>query len=93
MMTIRRRLLSLLLPALALLMLIGGVIDYRVAILTTRNAYDQALANTAAAFAANMRIEDGQLRFMPAGAGGALDNAASKAATVGAAKEVPRTSA
>jgi hypothetical protein len=38
MMTIRRRLLLLLLPALALLMLIGGVVDYRVAVATTRNA-------------------------------------------------------
>jgi two-component system sensor histidine kinase TctE len=76
MMTIRRRLLSLLLPALALLMVIGGVVDYRVAILTTRNAYDQALANTAAAFAANIRLEDGRLRFMPAGAGGALESGA-----------------
>ncbi len=76
MMTIRRRLLSLLLPALALLMLVGGVVDYRVAILTTRNAYDQALANTAAAFAANIRLEDRQLRFMPAGAGGALESGA-----------------
>ena len=86
-MTIRRRLLSLLLPALALLMLIGGVVDYRVAILTTRNAYDQALANTAAAFAASLRIEDGQLRFLPAGAGGALESGAIYA-IVGPAREL-----
>jgi len=86
-MTIRRRLLSLLLPALAVLMLIGGVVDYRVAILTTQNAYDQALANTAAAFAANIRIEDGKLRFMPAGAGGALESGAIYA-IVGPAREL-----
>lgn len=86
-MTIRRRLLSLLLPALALLMLIGGVVDYRVAILTTRNAYDQALANTAAAFAAALRMEEGQVRFLPAGAGGALESGAIYA-IVGPAREL-----
>lgn len=73
MMTVRRRLLLLLLPALALLMLIGGAVDYRVAVVTTRNAYDRALANTALALAANLRVEDGQLRFSRAGASGALE--------------------
>jgi two-component system sensor histidine kinase TctE len=68
-MTIRRRLLLLLLPALALLMLIGGVVDYRVAVATTRNAYDRALAQTALALAADIRAEDGQVRFERARAG------------------------
>jgi two-component system sensor histidine kinase TctE len=72
MMTIRRRLLLMLLPALALLMVIGGAVDYRVAVVTTRNAYDRALANTAWALAANIRADDGQLRFSRAGAGDAL---------------------
>ncbi len=71
-MTIRRRLLLMLLPALALLMLIGGVVDYRVAVATTRNAYDRALASTALALAADVRLEDGQLRFERTDAGGAL---------------------
>jgi two-component system, OmpR family, sensor histidine kinase TctE len=73
MMTVRRRLLLLLLPALALLMLIGAVVDYRVAVVTTRNAYDHALANTALALAANLQVDDGRLRFSRAGASGALE--------------------
>jgi two-component system, OmpR family, sensor histidine kinase TctE len=58
--TIRQRLLLLLLPALALLMLLGGVADYWIAVATTRNAYDQALASAALAAAASLRSEDGQ---------------------------------
>jgi two-component system sensor histidine kinase TctE len=73
MMTIRRRLLLLLLPALAILMLLGGVVDYWIAVATTRNAYDRALANTAFALAANIRIENQRLRFSPPDAGSALD--------------------
>ena len=65
MMTIRRRLLLLLLPALALLMLIGGVVDYRMAVATTRNAYDRALANTALALAANIRVEEQAAAIQP----------------------------
>jgi len=72
MMTIRRRLLLLLLPALALLMLIGGIVDYWIAAATTRNAYDRALANTAFALAADIRVEDGQLKFRPPAVGTAL---------------------
>lgn len=71
-MTIRRRLLLMLLPALAVLMLIGGAVDYRMAVVTTRNAYDRALANTALALAASMRTEEGQLRFSRAVAGEVL---------------------
>jgi len=71
--TIRRRLLLLLLPALAILMLIGGVVDYRVAVATTRNAYDRALANAALALAANLRVDEGtRLRINPTAAGNAL---------------------
>jgi two-component system sensor histidine kinase TctE len=73
MMTIRRRLLLLLLPALAILMLIGGVVDYWVAVATTRNAYDRALANTAFALAGTLRVENQRLRFSPPAAGSALD--------------------
>jgi two-component system sensor histidine kinase TctE len=73
MMTIRRRLLLLLLPALALLMLIGGVVDYRVAVATTRNAYDRALANTALVLASEIRLDDQRLRFHAA-TGEALDD-------------------
>jgi two-component system sensor histidine kinase TctE len=58
--TIRQRLLLLLLPALALLMLLGGVADYWIAVATTRNAYDQALASAALAAAASLRSEDGK---------------------------------
>src|SRR5450755_4506594 len=73
MMTIRRRLLLLLLPALAILMLIGGVVDYWVAVATTRNAYDRALANTAFALAGTLRVENQRLRFSPPAAGSTLD--------------------
>ncbi len=73
-MTIRRRLLLMLLPALALLMLIGGIVDYRVAVATTRNAYDRALAQTALALAADIRVDDGQPRFARTDAGGTLQD-------------------
>ena len=61
--TIRRRLLLLLLPALAVLMFLGGVVDYWVASATTRDAYDQALASSAQAAAASVRTEGGQLEI------------------------------
>ena len=66
MMTIRRRLLLLLLPALAILMLLGGLADYWIAVATTRNAYDQALAGAAMAAAASMRSDDGKLQISAA---------------------------
>jgi two-component system, OmpR family, sensor histidine kinase TctE len=72
MMTIRRRLLLLLLPALALLMLIGGAVDYWIAAATTRDAYDRALANTAFALAADIRIEGQRLVFRPPAIGRTL---------------------
>lgn len=62
MMTIRRRLLLLLLPALAILMFVGGIVDYWVAVATTTRAYDRALASTAMAIEANLRINDNRSR-------------------------------
>ena len=65
MMTIRRRLLLLLLPALAILMLLGGLVDYWIALATTQNAYDQALASTAFAAAAYVTFDQGKAAFTP----------------------------
>ena len=65
MMTIRRRLLLLLLPALAILMLVGGLVDYWIALATTQNAYDQALASTAFAAAAYVNFDQGKAAFTP----------------------------
>jgi two-component system sensor histidine kinase TctE len=73
MMTIRRRLLLMLLPALAILMLIGGLADYWVAVASTRNAYDHALANSAFALTATIRVENQRLRFFAPAAEGAFD--------------------
>jgi two-component system, OmpR family, sensor histidine kinase TctE len=64
-MTIRRRLLLLLLPALAILMLLGGLVDYWIALATTQNAYDQALASTAFAAAAYVNFDNGKAVFTP----------------------------
>src|ERR1700722_10224844 len=64
--TIRQRLLLLLLPALAILMLLGGLADYWIAVATTRNAYDQALASVAVAAAASLRSDDGKLQISAA---------------------------
>ena len=66
MMTIRQRLLLLLLPALAILMLLGGLADYWIAVATTRNAYDQALASVAVAAAGSLRSDDGKLQISAA---------------------------
>ncbi len=64
--TVRQRLLLMLLPALALLMLFGGVVDYWIAVATTQKAYDGALASTALASAAYLHVDDGRLEFGPA---------------------------
>jgi two-component system sensor histidine kinase TctE len=72
MMTIRRRLLLLLLPALAILMLIGGMVDYWIALATTQNAYDQALASTAFATAAYLNVDRGKPVFLPSARTAAL---------------------
>jgi two-component system sensor histidine kinase TctE len=80
MMTIRRRLLLLLLPALALLMLLGGLVDYWIALATTQNAYDQALASTAFAAAAYLNVDNGKTVFTPSPRTAALLRAGSGAA-------------
>jgi two-component system sensor histidine kinase TctE len=63
--TIRRRLLAMLLPALAILMFLGGLVDYWIAVSTTQKAYDQALASTAFATAAFLNIHDNRIEFTP----------------------------
>ena len=57
-MTIRRRLLLLLLPALAALMVAGGLVDYWITVTTTREAFDRGLASTAFAAAAYVQSTD-----------------------------------
>lgn len=80
--TIRRRLLMLLLPALAALMLVGGVVDYWVASATTRDAYDQGLASSAQAAAVSVRTERGQLEINPVAAQAALTQRSDDGATL-----------
>jgi two-component system sensor histidine kinase TctE len=63
-MTVTRRLLLLLLPALAIVMLGGGVIDYLIAIEATRSSYDQALDNSALTLASLVRLEGGKLQVL-----------------------------
>ena len=55
--SIHRRLLMLLLPPLALLMLAGGFADYRASMVFMRTAYDQSLADAAFAQAARIKVE------------------------------------
>ncbi len=80
--TIRRRLLLLLLPALAVLMFLGGVVDYWVASATTRDAYDRGLASSAQAAAASVRPEHGQLEINPVAAQAALTQRSDEGATL-----------
>jgi two-component system, OmpR family, sensor histidine kinase TctE len=56
--TIRRRLLLLLLAPLSVLLAVGVVFDYASGTSPVRDAYDQALANTALGLAARVRITD-----------------------------------
>jgi two-component system, OmpR family, sensor histidine kinase TctE len=63
--TIRRRLLLMLLPALVILMLVGGLVDYWVALSTTTRAYDRALASAALALSGNVRMDNGRVGFAP----------------------------
>lgn len=65
-MTLRRRLLLLLLPALAVLMLGGAFVDRWVAAASTQDAYDQALDSAALAAAAALHLDDGA-RASPTG--------------------------
>jgi len=57
-MTLRRRLLLLLLPSLAVLLLAGALVDRWVAIASTREAYDRALAGVALASIAYLQAGD-----------------------------------
>ena len=84
MMTIRQRLLLLLLPALVILMLLGGLADYWIAVATTRNAYDQALASVAVAAAASLRSDDGKLQIGAAQRAGFPETASGHFTTGGA---------
>jgi two-component system sensor histidine kinase TctE len=59
--SIHRRLLILLLPPLALLMVAGGFADYRASMVFMRNAYDQSLADAAFAQAALIKVSDGKI--------------------------------
>src|ERR1017187_4487952 len=59
--SIHRRLLILLLPPLALLMLAGGVAVYRASMVFMRTAYDQSLADAAFAQAALIKVADGRV--------------------------------
>lgn len=57
--TIRRRLLLLLLAPLSVLLAVGIVFDYASGTSPVRDAYDQALANTALGLAARVRVNEG----------------------------------
>jgi two-component system sensor histidine kinase TctE len=59
--SIHRRLLILLLPPLALLMVAGGFADYRASMVFMRTAYDQSLADAAFAQAALLKVVDGRI--------------------------------
>jgi two-component system, OmpR family, sensor histidine kinase TctE len=59
--SIHRRLLILLLPPLALLMVAGGFADYRASMVFMRTAYDQSLADAAVAQAALLKVADGRI--------------------------------
>jgi two-component system sensor histidine kinase TctE len=59
--SIHRRLLILLLPPLALLMVAGGFADYRASMVFMRTAYDQSLADAAFAQAALVKVTDGRI--------------------------------
>jgi len=63
--SIHRRLLILLLPPLALLMVAGGFADYRASMVFMRTAYDQSLADAAFAQAALIKVEDGRIYAQP----------------------------
>lgn len=61
--TLRRRLLLFMLPTLAVLMLAGGLVDYWIAVATTQDAWDQALASTAFSLAAYVHSDHGRIDF------------------------------
>jgi two-component system sensor histidine kinase TctE len=59
--SIHRRLLILLLPPLAVLMVVGGFADYRASMVFMRTAYDQSLADAAFAQAGLIKVSDGKI--------------------------------
>src|SRR3984885_14377363 len=59
--SIHRRLLILLLPPLALLMVAGGFADYRASMVFMRTAYDQSLTDAAFAQAGLIKVVDGKI--------------------------------
>jgi two-component system sensor histidine kinase TctE len=63
--SIHRRLLILLLPPLALLMVAGGFADYRASMVFMRTAYDQSLTDAAVAQAALLKVVDGKIYAQP----------------------------
>ncbi|HTT05910.1 MAG TPA: sensor histidine kinase [Steroidobacteraceae bacterium] len=62
-MTLRRRLLLLLLPSLALLLSAGALVDRWVALASTREAYDRALSGMARAAVAYLQADAASPRF------------------------------
>ncbi|HEX4052527.1 MAG TPA: sensor histidine kinase [Steroidobacteraceae bacterium] len=62
-MTLRRRLLLLLLPSLALLLAAGALVDRWVALASTREAYDRALSGMASAAVAYLQVDAGTPRL------------------------------
>lgn len=62
-MTVTRRLLLLMIPALTVVMFGGTAADYLVTETTTRNAYDRSLASSALTLAAYLRFNDGRVSF------------------------------
>lgn len=62
-MTLRRRLLLLLLPSLALLLMAGALVDRWVALASTREAYDRALSGMAMAAVAYLQADAATAQF------------------------------
>jgi two-component system sensor histidine kinase TctE len=62
----------MLLPALAILMIVGGIVDYRIAVSTTQKAYDNALASTAMATTVFLTVMDNKIQFTPSSRTAAL---------------------
>ena len=64
-MTIRRRLLLMLLGPLTLLLAFGLALDYSAGAVPLRAAFDQALGNQTLALAAQVHVQDGAIAFDP----------------------------
>jgi two-component system sensor histidine kinase TctE len=85
--TLRRRLLLLLLPALALLLVGGALVDRWVATVSTREAYDRALGSMALAAAAYLQVDPPRAD----GEGGAPDLSARTAAFLDSVDDTARS--